>query len=42
LVDHEATVAEHGLMGVSGRIWDTEGALLATGAAQLCCIENSR
>jgi acyl-CoA thioesterase len=40
LVDHECTVAEQGLMAVSGRIWDTEGALLATGAAQLCCIEN--
>lgn len=40
LVDHECTVAADGLMGVSGRIWDTEGALLATGAAQLCCIEN--
>jgi acyl-CoA thioesterase-2 len=42
LVDHECTVAEHGLMGVSGRIWDTGGALLATGEAQLCCIENPR
>lgn len=40
LVDHECSVAADGLMGVSGRIWDTEGRLLATGAAQLCCIEN--
>jgi acyl-CoA thioesterase len=40
LVDHECTIAGDGLMGVSGRIWDTDGALLATGAAQLCCIEN--
>lgn len=40
LVDHECTVAAHGLMAVSGRVWDIEGALLATGAAQLCCIEN--
>lgn len=42
LVDHECAVAANGLMGVSGRIWDAEGALLATGAAQLCCIENHR
>lgn len=40
LVDHECTIARDGLMGVHGRIWDTGGALLATGAAQLCCIEN--
>ncbi len=40
LVDHECTVAGHGLMAVNGRIWDTKGTLLATGAAQLCCIEN--
>jgi acyl-CoA thioesterase-2 len=40
LVDHECTIAADGLMGVSGRIWDTKGTLLATGAAQLCCIEN--
>ena len=40
LVDHECSIAADGLMGVSGRIWDTEGRLLATGAAYLCCIEN--
>jgi acyl-CoA thioesterase-2 len=40
LVDHECIVADHGLMGVSGKVWDTGGRLLATGAAQLCCIPN--
>lgn len=40
LVDHECSVAADGLMGVSGKIWDTEGRLLATGAAHLYCIEN--
>ncbi len=38
LIDHECTTADHGLMAVSGKVWDTEGSLLATGAAQLCCI----
>ncbi|HEY2768329.1 MAG TPA: thioesterase family protein [Solirubrobacteraceae bacterium] len=40
LIDHECIDAAHGLMAVSGRVWDTEGSLLATGAAQLCCIPN--
>ncbi len=38
LVDHECPVADGGLLGVSGRIWDLDGRLLATGSAQLCCI----
>jgi acyl-CoA thioesterase II len=38
LVDHECSVASHGLMGVSGSVWDTDGRLLATGSAQLCCV----
>jgi acyl-CoA thioesterase-2 len=38
LIDHECIVADHGLMGVSGRVWDIDGRLLATGSAQLCCI----
>lgn len=38
LVDHECSVADHGLMGVSGKVWDTGGRLLATGSAQLCCV----
>jgi acyl-CoA thioesterase len=42
LIDHECIVADHGLMGVSGRVWDTDGRLLATGSAQLCCITNPR
>ncbi len=40
LIDSECLVGDRGLMGVSGRVWDTEGRLLATGSAQLCCIEN--
>jgi acyl-CoA thioesterase II len=42
LIDHECTLAEHGLMAVSGRLWDTGGRLLATGSAQLCCIPNDQ
>lgn len=42
LIDHECTLADRGLMAVSGRVWDTEGRLLATGSAQLCCVPNSR
>jgi acyl-CoA thioesterase II len=38
LIDSECTVANRGLMGVSGRVWDSAGRLLATGSAQLCCI----
>jgi acyl-CoA thioesterase len=38
LVDHECPVADDGLLGVSGRVWDAEGRLLASGGAQLCCI----
>jgi len=42
LIDHECILAEHGLMAVSGRVWDTEGRLLASGSAQLCCITHSQ
>lgn len=38
LIDHECPIATDGLLGVSGRVWDIEGRLLATGSAQLCCI----
>jgi acyl-CoA thioesterase len=38
LIDSECGVADRGLMGVDGRVWDTDGRLLATGSAQLCCI----
>jgi acyl-CoA thioesterase-2 len=41
LIDSECPVAADGLMGVGGRVWDTHGRLLATGAAQLCCIAGS-
>jgi acyl-CoA thioesterase II len=40
LIDHACVVADRGLMGVSGSVWDSEGRLLATGSAQLCCIPN--
>lgn len=40
LVDHECLIADHGLMGVSGRIWDMDGRLLTSGSGQLCCIAN--
>ena len=40
LVDHACTVADHGLLAVDGKVWDTGGRLLATGAAHLCCIPN--
>lgn len=38
LVDHECPVGADGLLGVSGRVWDSAGRLLASGSAQLCCI----
>jgi acyl-CoA thioesterase len=38
LVDHEAPVAEEGLIGVGGRVWDRDGRLLASGGAQLFCM----
>jgi acyl-CoA thioesterase II len=42
LIDCECIVADRGLMGVGGKVWDTEGRLLATGSAQLCCIPGNR
>lgn len=38
LIDQECSSADRGLMAASGKVWDTDGQLLATGAAQLCCI----
>jgi acyl-CoA thioesterase-2 len=38
LIDHECPIAEHGLLGVSGRVWDVDRRLVARGGAQLCCI----
>jgi hypothetical protein len=32
----------HDLIAVNGRIWEAEGALLATGATQFGCIEDPR
>ncbi|HTA14607.1 MAG TPA: thioesterase family protein [Solirubrobacteraceae bacterium] len=42
LIDHECILANHGLMAVNGKVWDTNGVLLATGSAQLCCVPNRR
>lgn len=42
LVDHECPIASDGLLGVSGRIWDADGRLLASGSAQLCCIPRGK
>ncbi len=41
-IDHECTTAHRGLLGVSGRVWDTDGQLLASGGAQLCCLPAAR
>ena len=38
LIDHEYQVAGQGRLGVAGRVWDENGRLIATGAAQLCCL----
>lgn len=38
LTEHECPIAGRGLMGVSGRVWDRDGRLLASGSAQLCCV----
>lgn len=42
LIDHECTVGHGGLLGVSGRVWGSEGDLLASGGAQLCCLPAPR
>jgi acyl-CoA thioesterase len=42
LVDHECPVADNGLLGVSGRVWDVAGNLIASGSAQLYCIPNQQ
>jgi acyl-CoA thioesterase II len=42
LIDHECPVAEDGLLGVSGRVWNADGHLLASGSAQLCCVPKER
>jgi acyl-CoA thioesterase len=41
LVDHHSPVAGDGLIGVSGRVWDTEGNLVAGGGAQLYSIPSA-
>ena len=40
LIDHSCPVANRGLMSVQGHVWDSEGKLLASGSAQLCCLPN--
>jgi len=41
LIDHECPVAGDGLLGVSGRVWEADGRLLASGGAHLLCIPSS-
>jgi acyl-CoA thioesterase II len=38
LIDHSCPIADRGLMGVQGHVWDQQGQLLASGSAQLCCL----
>lgn len=38
LVEHSSPVAEAGLMGTSGRVFDSGGRLVASGGAQLFCV----
>jgi acyl-CoA thioesterase-2 len=38
LAEHVAPVGHGGLIGTHGRVWTTEGALLASGGSQLFCI----
>jgi acyl-CoA thioesterase-2 len=38
LVEHTSPVAEAGLMGTSGRVFDAAGRLIASGGAQLFCV----
>lgn len=38
LVDHECLIANDGLIGVDGKVWDNEGRLLAMGSAHLMCL----
>jgi acyl-CoA thioesterase II len=42
LVDHECVTASDGLIGVSGKVWDRAGNLIATGSAHLCFIPTKR
>jgi acyl-CoA thioesterase II len=42
LIEHDCPIAKHGLMGVSGKVWDIDGKLLATGSAHLCCLPTQR
>lgn len=39
LMDHRSRVAEAGLMGTEASIWSESGRLLATGGAQLFCVQ---
>lgn len=42
LSDHDAPIAEGGLMGTRGRVWSRDRRLLATGGAQLLCVPAGR
>jgi acyl-CoA thioesterase-2 len=38
LAEHTSPIGAHGLIGAEGRIYDREGRILASGAAQLLCL----
>jgi acyl-CoA thioesterase II len=39
LIDETCLVGDRGLLGISGRVWDTDGRLVASGGAQLVCLD---
>jgi acyl-CoA thioesterase-2 len=38
LIDEQCMVGDRGLLGIGGRVWDTNGRLVASGGAQLLCL----
>lgn len=41
LIDHASPIARNGVIAVDGRVWSSDGVLVATGGAQLIQIEDS-
>ncbi len=39
LINETCTAGAHGLIAAQGHVWDEAGRLLASGGAQLCCID---
>src|SRR5262249_36514301 len=39
LIDEQCVAGDRGLIGISGRVWDTDGRLVASGGAQLVCLD---